>query len=73
MYQGLNVVGMRRRNFSPESIASIEKAYQIIYHQNLNVSQALQKIRDEVTVTDEVNRIVDFIQRSKRGIIGFRT
>jgi UDP-N-acetylglucosamine acyltransferase len=69
-YQGLNTVGLRRRNFAPDVIATIEKAYFYIYQQNLNVSQALEKVRQEVEMTGEVKHIVDFIQRSKRGILG---
>lgn len=68
-YQGLNVVGLRRRNFTPDVIDNIEKAYQAIYHEKLNVSQALEKIKATLPQTDEIIRIVDFIERSKRGII----
>lgn len=69
-FQGLNIVGLRRRNFAPEVIARIEKAYYYIYQQNLNVSQAIEKIQKEFELSGEVKHIVEFIQRSKRGIIG---
>ena len=68
-FQGLNVVGLRRRNFSNETIAKIEEAYGYIYGGELNVTQALEKIKDSQPVPDEVARIVDFIERSKRGIL----
>lgn len=71
-YQGLNVVGLRRRNFPPEVINNIEKAYKCIYHDGLNVSQAIAKIKTELPMTDEIRRIVDFIERSSRGIVGFK-
>jgi UDP-N-acetylglucosamine acyltransferase len=71
-FQGLNVVGLRRRNFSPESIEAIEGAYSIIYQQQLNVTQALEKIEKEMTMTEEVSRIVEFVRKSKRGIIWHR-
>lgn len=71
-FQGLNVVGLKRRNFSPAVLSNIEKAYQIIYNDNLNVSQALERIKNELPPTDEIRHIVDFIERSKRGIIWTR-
>ena len=70
-FQGLNVVGLRRRNFSPEVIDNIEKAYQIIYQQQLNVTQALEKIEQELAMSEELSRIVDFVRKSKRGIIWY--
>jgi UDP-N-acetylglucosamine acyltransferase len=69
-FKGLNVIGLRRRNFSTEKIQSIENAYRLIYYSNLNVSQALERIKSETTITDEVRHIIEFIGRSKRGIIG---
>ena len=72
MYQGLNVVGLRRRNFAPEVIGNIEGAYKYIYHENLNVTQAIAKIKAELPMTEEVKHIVDFVERSSRGIIWFR-
>ena len=69
-YKGLNVVGLRRRNFSPEKIRNLENAYRLIYYSNLNVSQAIEKIKGEIELTTEVQHIIDFIEKSKRGIIG---
>jgi UDP-N-acetylglucosamine acyltransferase len=69
-FKGLNVVGLRRRNFSSEKILSLENAYRLIYYSNLNVSQAIEKIKNEVEMTDEVRHVIDFIEKSKRGIIG---
>lgn len=71
-FKGLNIVGLRRRNFTPEAIANIEKAYHYIYNSNYNVSQALAKIKSEMTLTEEVRHIVEFIENSERGIIGNR-
>lgn len=68
-FTGLNVVGLKRRNFLPETIDLIEKAYNLIYNSSLNVSQALDKIKAELKLTEEIKHIVDFIEKSKRGII----
>lgn len=71
-FKGLNIVGIKRRGFSPETINSIDRSYHLIYNSQLNVSQALEKIRSEIPPNDEVNHILDFIEKSKRGIIGRR-
>jgi len=69
-FKGLNIVGLRRRNFSNEAIGALENAYRLIYHSSLNVSQAIEKIQTEFPQTEETKHVIDFIQRSKRGIIG---
>lgn len=71
-YQGLNFVGLRRRNFTKEAVESINRAYHIIYQQNLNVSQAIDKVLQEVPMTPEVKHLINFVQRSKRGIVPHR-
>ena len=68
-YNGLNVVGLKRRNFSTFAIEQLEKAYDTIYNSNLNVSQALEKIKNEMEMTEEIRHVVEFIEKSKRGII----
>ena len=68
-YEGLNTVGLRRRGFSREALEALMQAYQILYFSKLNVSQAAQKIRQELTITQEIQDLLTFIERSKRGII----
>ena len=68
-YAGINIVGLRRRNFSNETIEAIHNAYRIIYQSGMNTTDALKKIEDEMEMTPEITYIVDFIKNSKRGII----
>jgi UDP-N-acetylglucosamine acyltransferase len=72
IYQGLNSVGLRRRGFSPEAIAALDRAFVLLYQSKLNVSQAVERIRDDATlaVVPEVRHLLDFIAGSARGIIG---
>ncbi len=71
-FQGLNIVGLKRRNFSSQTLDALQKAFNHIYHSQMNVSQALQKIKDEAPMIDEVRQVVEFIEKSKRGIIWSR-
>jgi UDP-N-acetylglucosamine acyltransferase len=68
-FEGLNILGLRRRGFSREAIESLDKAYRLIYQSGLNVSQAVARIKAEMEITLEVQNVLDFIAKSKRGII----
>ena len=45
---GLNSVGLRRRNFSAETIAELKNAYKLIYRSGNNMRQAIEALRTEV-------------------------
>jgi UDP-N-acetylglucosamine acyltransferase len=68
-FAGVNSVGLRRRGFTDEEVRSIEDIYRIIYIQNSNISKAIQLIKD--TVADSIlrNEIIDFIEKSDKGVI----
>ncbi len=72
VFQGLNLVGLKRRNFSKELLDLLRRTYAILYESNLNVTQALERIHAEIAPAEEVTHIVEFIEKSKRGIIGNR-
>lgn len=66
---GLNVTGMKRRAYSRESIASLHHAFHLLLSAKLNTTQALERIRDEITGSKEVEELVRFIEGSQRGVI----
>ena len=68
-YAGINSVGLRRRNFSNETINKIQEIYRVIYQKGLNTSMALKQIETEFADSEVRNEILQFIQNSKRGII----
>lgn len=65
---GLNSVGMERRGMSSEVRTALKQAYRLLFQSNLNVSQGLEKVKDEVQRRPEVDHLIDFIERSERGI-----
>ncbi len=69
---GLNTVGLRRAGFSQELRHYLKTAYKILYRSNLNTSQALAKIEKELPPLSEINHLLDFIKKSKRGICSGR-
>ena len=69
-YLGLNVVGLRRRGFQTEDIETIKNAYSLLYDKGMNVSQAVKVIEDELGSNIYVKKILEFIGKSRRGIVG---
>jgi len=48
----------------------LKKAYGYIYNNSLNVSQAKEKIVTELGDNALVKNVLDFLGKSKRGLIG---
>lgn len=68
-YCGLNLVGLRRRGFKPETIDAIHNAYRLLYQRGKLREECLQEIRDNIPMIPEVEYILDFVSSSTRGII----
>lgn len=66
---GLNSVGLKRRGFSDERIARLQRAYRLLLASKLNTTQALEQIKSEGELTDDVELLVRFIESSERGVI----
>ena len=66
---GINKEGLKRRGFSVETIAELKRAYKTLYRRGLGLEEALAELERQASTCPEVRLIVDFISRSKRGII----
>ncbi len=69
VYEGLNIIGLKRRGFSAEAIQAIRQTYDLIYRSGLNVSDAMKKLEENDAPCLEVQHIINFIKKSERGII----
>ena len=67
-YEGLNVIGLRRRGFSAEAITLLKNIFTLLYNSGLNVTQAVNKIKAEYKVENEVAEVLTFIENSRRGL-----
>jgi UDP-N-acetylglucosamine acyltransferase len=65
---GLNLIGLRRRGFSNKTIVKLKRAYRIVFHSRLKLSEAVKKVRESLGDIPEVKNFIDFIESSKRGI-----
>ncbi len=66
---GLNKVGVRRRGYSRETNAALHHAFHLLLASKLNTVQAIDRIREEVKDSKEVDELVHFIETSKRGVV----
>ena len=66
---GLNVIGLRRNGFSRETIAGLKQAYKHFFRSSYNISQALERAAAELPRTPEVERMVEFVRSSRRGVL----
>ena len=68
-YNGLNVVGLRRRGFSNDDIFKLKDIYSLIYSQGLNLSQAKERIQADYADNMLAQSVLEFIAKSNRGLI----
>jgi UDP-N-acetylglucosamine acyltransferase len=64
----VNTVGLVRHGFPADARKRIRRAFRILYLSDLNTSQAVARIREELPMTPEIQRLLDFIRESSRGI-----
>lgn len=67
-YAGLNLIGLRRRGFSLETIELIRKAYDILYSKGI-LKKGIAEIMATLPMTKEIEYIIDFVETAQRGII----
>jgi len=65
---GINSVGLQRAGFDTETRLLIKRVYKILFREELSTTQALEKIKAEIEMTEEVKTIIDFVEASKFGI-----
>ena len=65
---GLNAIGLRRRGVDKASRDAIHKAIRILRSPEYNTTQALEVIEETVDKNEYVNKLVDFVKTSKRGV-----
>ena len=67
--RGINLEGLKRRDFTTAQIRNIKAAYKFLYTSNLRLEEAQEKISGLNEVANELQVMLDFLQASTRGII----
>jgi len=66
---GLNTIGLKRHGFSDAKINHLKKAYKILFREKRTLKDAIKKIQEDLSYTDEIKHLIDFIQqKNARGI-----
>lgn len=65
---GLNITGMKRRGYPRDVINSLHHAFRLLLSARLNTTQAIERIRAEISLSQEVTDLVRFIEESSRGV-----
>ncbi len=68
MVMGINQIGLKRRGFSSDTLAVLEKTFRILFRSKLNTTQAVERIKAEIQPIPEVQLVLEFIANSERGI-----
>jgi UDP-N-acetylglucosamine acyltransferase len=65
---GPNTIGLKRHGLSDATINAIKKAYKVLFREKRTLKDAIKKIRHEMQGIEEVNHLIEFIEKNKRGI-----
>jgi UDP-N-acetylglucosamine acyltransferase len=66
---GLNLVGLKRNGFPPETITVLKQAFRMIFRAEVPLKDALARAEAELPPLPEVARLIAFVRSSKRGVL----
>ncbi len=67
---GLNLVGLKRAGYTDASPAlhDLKRAYELLFLSDLNLKEAMDRIRRELPSSAEIQRLLHFLETSERGL-----
>jgi len=66
---GLNAEGLKRRGFSADTLARLNRAYKTLYRSALTLEQAKHRLARQAPECPELQVMLDFLSDSGRGIV----
>jgi UDP-N-acetylglucosamine acyltransferase len=66
---GVNAEGLKRRGFTPESIAALKTAYKTLYKSGMLLAEAKAELEKQARDVPEVRALVEFLATASRGIV----
>ena len=64
---GLNLIGLKRHGFSPDTISRLKEAYRIVFKAGLTLEEAVDQVEREVPEDPHVKHLLRFLTSSERG------
>ena len=65
---GVNSIGLRRHKFGTERISILKEAYSLLFRQRYRLSEATKIAKSQFEHSQDVLKLVTFIESSRRGI-----
>ena len=66
---GINSEGLKRRGFTPDQLRNLKEAYRILYREQLQLTEARDRLAVLAETQPELLILVDFIDKSERSLI----
>jgi len=66
---GANTIGLERKEFSPERIQALQRAFKLLVRSKKNTSQALEEVRKTLGDSADVREMIAFVEKAERGIV----
>lgn len=66
---GLNTLGLQRREFPAETVATLKHAFHLLFQSKLRLEPAIARVEQECPDCPEVDRLLAFLRSSERGFI----
>lgn len=68
-YNGVNTMVLKHVNVSDRILRHIANTYRIIYTSNFSLEDAIIKIPEQIPMSEEIEKILEFIKEAKHGIV----
>ncbi|MCZ6777710.1 MAG: acyl-ACP--UDP-N-acetylglucosamine O-acyltransferase [Acidobacteria bacterium] len=66
---GINVIGLKRKQFSADAVKALRRAYQVLVRSRLPIDQSLAELTAELENFEEVRYLAEFMRGAKRGVV----
>jgi UDP-N-acetylglucosamine acyltransferase len=66
---GANTIGLERKGFSAERVKNLQKAFRLLTRSKKNTSQAIEELRKMMGESQDVNELIEFVEKADRGIV----
>jgi len=67
--RGINLEGLKRRDFNSDQIRNIKTAYKYLYMSDLRLEEAVSKILTIDDIAGEITILLEFLKNATRGIV----
>lgn len=68
-YNGINTHMLEKEGKEERILRHISNAYRLIYKGNFSLEDAIFQIKDQIPQSQEIDKIIDFVENSKLGIV----